>query len=201
MEKQLQVVKLGCAIYLIYGLLMVFNLGVFLPPVPLKMIFIGAFALILSVWNFKQSKKLYRYLLLYGISIVFTAAFFLEIFLSQTERFSLENTNTLDYLSLAAILLLTVVLLYLSFQNKNQKIRVNLLPLVVIALVWLGSIFEGIYLAEIGVIAIGASFYYVFQTSEEVFDKDEFLGVKVFFCGAAGIYSLTILSDLILFLI
>lgn len=198
MEKQLRIVKLGCAIYLIYGLLMIFNLGVFLPPLPLKMIFIGAFALIFSIWNYKQNKKLYRYLFLYGISVVFTATFFLEVILKQADRFSLENTNILDYLNIASMLLLTIVLLYLSFQNNDKKVRVNLFPLVVIALLWLDSFFPKLFLAEIGVIALGGSFLYVFQTSNKIFDKDELLGVKLFFCGAALIYAITIISRITL---
>jgi hypothetical protein len=77
MEQQLRIVKLGAAVYLVYGLLMLLDLGVFLPPVPLKMLFISFFACYLGLLNYKKYSKLYRYLLLYGLALILSAVFFL----------------------------------------------------------------------------------------------------------------------------
>ena len=200
MEQQLRIVKLGAAVYLVYGLLMLLDLGVFLPPVPLKMLFISFFACYLGMLNYKKYSKLYRYLILYGLALILSAVFFLEIVFSQTDRFVLEESNTLDYVALAIQILLSVLLLYLSFQNKNQKVRINILPILVLLSVWIDSFFPDYFIADIAQIVLGASFLYVFQTSYKDYSTDELAGLRIFFVGVAMVYTLTLISQLILFL-
>ncbi len=200
MEQQLRIVKLGAAVYLVYGLLMLLDLGVFLPPVPLKMLFISFFACYLGLLNYKKYSKLYSYLLLYGLALILSAVFFLEIVFSQTDRFVLEESNTLDYVALAIQILLSALLLYLSFQNKNQKVRINILPILVLLCVWIDSFFPDYFIADIAQIVLGASFLYVFQTSDKDYSTDELAGLRIFFVGVAMVYTLTLISQLILFL-
>lgn len=196
MEKQLQIVKLGCIIYLVYGLFTLLELGVFLPPTPLKLVFIAAFALILGVRNFRKNKKLYFYLILYGISVLLTTAFFLEIFLNTEARIQLEEANVLDFTSLASLILLTIILFYLTFQNINQKARFNILPLLVIIAIWLDSFFPNFYISNGIFIFFGLMLYLTMQRSNLDYSEDELLGIRIFFIGIAGIYLITSISEI-----
>lgn len=126
MEQLRKVVAVGCLTYLLYGLISYFQLGVFLPPLPLKpFLFIG-FA-IFGIVNAVQSgiKKLDVLFYLWVMLISFFNQSFLELFFSTQEMLAFQDSIEIVFQLIAVILfVLFNSFIIHAFQKLNPSFAI-----------------------------------------------------------------------------
>lgn len=123
MEQLRKVVTVGCLTYVLYGLISWFQLGTFLPPLPVKpFLFLGfaIFGLVNAVQSSIKLLDIAFYLWLVFISVINQS--FLEILLSTPQISSFQETIEVFFQFIAVLLFIwfnTLIILSLRKINYN----------------------------------------------------------------------------------
>jgi hypothetical protein len=131
MEQLRKVVAVGCLTYVMYGLISWFQLGVFLPPLPIKpFLFIGfaVFGLVSAVRSGIKALDVSFYLWLIFISVINQG--FLELIVSSPQVVSFQDSGEV-FFQLIAVLLFIVfnVLIILSLRKVKPSFTIYFLIL------------------------------------------------------------------------
>lgn len=117
-----KVVALGCLTYILYGLISWFQLGVFLPPLPVKpYLFLGfaVFGLVFAVRTGIKALNLSFYLWLIFISVINQS--FLELLLSTSQLISFQESVEVLF-QLIAVVLFIVFNTFLIISLQRVKV-------------------------------------------------------------------------------
>lgn len=95
MEALRKTVSIGCLIYGIYGLVSLFDLGTFIPPIPIKPFIFAAFLIAYVLVSRQDFSPLLRIsLLIWMMSLIFVGQYFVEIFFDyETVNFYINNVE------------------------------------------------------------------------------------------------------------
>lgn len=132
MEQLRKVVAVGCLTYVLYGLVSWFQLGTFLPPLPVKpFLFLGfaIFGLVSAVRSGINALDVSFYLWLGFISIINQS--FLELLLSTPQLITYQESLEIIFELIAVLLYLSFnVLVILSLRKINKKFTLYFLLLI-----------------------------------------------------------------------
>lgn len=195
MESSRKIVLSIVLIYFIYGLGTVVQYGQFLPPLPLNEVFIGLIATILGVKHFKKSKKLYGYLIFFGVTTLMFSNFFLEIVLNYSTQ-EAYSKNFDNYTELLKLVLLSVLLIYLSFIRINRTIRFNALPFLVLIGILVGSFLENILITQISFSLFAVVLFIVERQCGNNYEERETYPLELFFVGMGFIHLQDLVANL-----
>lgn len=154
-----KVLSIGVLTYLVFGLVSLFQLGVFLPPLPLKSILILAFSFVSLLIDNKSPKSL-RYLL--GGFILFYVgahASFWEVFLGYKGYAQIQKGIEIYFLLIAAILLPIFNYLFLLSLVNAARLR---LVLHVVLLLFVPTFVVAPTIATIDLALVGMAILYFF---------------------------------------
>jgi hypothetical protein len=135
MEQLRKVVAVGCLTYVLYGLISWFQLGVFLPPLPIKpFIFLGfaIFGLVSAARSGLKALDVSFYLWLVLISV--TNQSFLELFVSTPQIITFQD-NVEVFFQLIAVVLFIVFNVLIIFSLRKVKLSFAIYFLILTALV------------------------------------------------------------------
>lgn len=194
MEASRKTVLIFILIYFIYGVMSFFQFQAFVVPIVASEIFVGILAIVLATLNFKKDKKLYFYLIVFGLASLLFAPTILEIFLNQAEHIRF-NDELSDIVALIELIFLTILLFYLGFQRIQKKIQVSLVPILVIVGIWTASFTGVIWLHQLCLALFAIILFWVEFNSKD--DKKELLptfALNLFFIGMGGIVGLDLLT-------
>lgn len=132
MEQLRKVVAAGCLTYVLYGLISWFQLGVFLPPLPVKpFLFLGfvIFGLVNAIQAGVRVLDISFYLWLIFISVINQS--FLELLLSTPQLMSFQGSIEVVFQLMAVILFVTFnVLVILSLRKTNKNFMLYFILLI-----------------------------------------------------------------------
>ena len=170
--------------------------GAFIPFVPLKELLVGALAVYLGLSQFKKDKKPYLYLLFYGFVTLLFSDFTLEVLLNTEERLSLEN-EVIDYVELAKLVVFCVLLLHLALERIENKIRINILPVLsLVGLVTLSILNLSIY-ASLATLPLAIGLYINYFRLEEVaVETDKLHALKMWIVGITAMECIDLIAML-----
>ncbi|MEX1191384.1 MAG: hypothetical protein WEA99_05370 [Brumimicrobium sp.] len=143
MEQLRKVVAVGCLTYVLYGLISWFQLGVFLPPLPVKpFIFLGF--ILFGLVNAIQSgfNKLDGSFYLWIVLVAVINQSFLELFLSTPELINFQDSIEVFFELLAVFLFIlfnTLIIISLRRINYNFTLYFLILTILVIMIFALPS--------------------------------------------------------------
>lgn len=176
MEKLRKTVLSGALIYALYGLISLFNLGVFIPPIPLKPFLFSAFLLAYVLVSRQDYSPLLRIsLLIWMMSLIFVGQYFVEIFFDvKTIDFYLNNVEPFVLIgSITAFIAFT----YKIVSEMNYSSYQYYLPIIISsAIIPLTIILKDQIVFDWGMIAV-AILIFVFerinkeQNTEEKLEK------------------------------
>src|SRR5690554_3601869 len=134
MENLRKTVLVGCLIYGLYGLTSLFNLGVFIPPLPLKPFLFTVFLFSYIFVSRQDFAPLLRIsLLIWMTTLIFIGQYFIEVFFDyETVYFYLNNVEPFILMgSIAAFIALVYKLVsemhYTSFKYLTPIVISGLL--------------------------------------------------------------------------
>jgi len=163
-----KILTLGVLTYLVFGLVSLFQLGVFLPPMPLKSVLILAVVLVALILD-KSGPKGIR-LLLGGLTVLYVGAHttFWELFLNY-ETYALIQQDIETYFLLITALLLPIFnYLFLLSLVDTKKLRL-ILHVTLLLFVPFFIIYPSIYTIDLAL--IGMAILYFFIGYSPFFDK------------------------------
>jgi hypothetical protein len=154
-----KVLSIGVLTYLVFGVVSLFQLGIFLPPLPLKSILILIFVL-LSLSIDKNSPKSLRFLL-GGFTLFYVGAHasFWEVFISHQSYAQIQEGIETYFLLIAAILLPIFNYLFLLSLVNEARLR---LILHVVLLLFVPTFIVAPTIATIDLALIGMAILYFF---------------------------------------
>ena len=154
-----KVLTIGVLTYLVFGLVSLFQLGVFLPPLPLKSFLILAFTLVSLLIDNKSPKSL-RFLL-GGFTLFYVGAHasFWEVFISHQSYAQIQEGIETYFLLIAAILLPIFNYLFLLSLVNEARLR---LILHVVLLLFVPTFIMAPTIATIDLALIGMAILYFF---------------------------------------
>lgn len=154
-----KVLSIGVLTYLVFGVVSLFQLGIFLPPLPLKSILILIFVL-LSLSIDKNSPKSLRFLL-GGFTLFYVGAHasFWEVFISHQSYAQIQEGIETYFLLIAAILLPIFNYLFLLSLVNEARLR---LILHVVLLLFVPTFIMAPTIAAIDLALIGMAILYFF---------------------------------------
>lgn len=168
MEQLRKIVTVGCLSYVLYGLMSWFQLGTFLPPLPVKpFLFLGfaIFGLVNAVQSGIKLLDIAFYLWLVFISVLNQS--FLELLLSSQQIISFQDSIEV-FFQLVAVVLFVVVNTFIIISLQKVKIIFFIYFLILISFVIMIFVVPGYVGMEESL--IGMSILY-FVTSRFTVDK------------------------------
>lgn len=179
-----KVVALGCLTYILYGLISWFQLGVFLPPLPVKpYLFLGfaVFGLVFAVRTGIKALNLSFYLWLIFISVINQS--FLELLLSTSQLISFQESVEVLF-QLIAVVLFIVFNTFLIISLQRVKVIFFVYFFILISLVIMIFVIPGYVGLEESMIVM-ATLY--FLSSRFAVDKlnDSAESTVILFTGVA----------------
>ncbi|SFT37324.1 hypothetical protein SAMN05216474_0179 [Lishizhenia tianjinensis] len=189
-----KLVGLTTILYLIMALQSLLGLGVFLPILPLKEVLVALMAIALGVMNWRKDKKPYAYLLFYGLIGLLFSNFTLEILLSAEERIQF-NKEVSDFIGLAQLILMSILLFYLSLERIAEKIRFNLFPFLTLIAIVLINFFGEKSWEALAILPLSLAFYIQYhKADEDQINADKYHAIKMWFTGFAVLGAIDILA-------
>ncbi|RYM32071.1 hypothetical protein ERX46_15420 [Brumimicrobium glaciale] len=179
MEALRKTVIIGCLIYGLYGLVSLFDLGTFIPPIPIKPFVFAAFLIAyVSVSRQDYSPLLRIGLLIWMMTLIFVGQYFVEIFFDyDMVDFYVNNVEPFVLMgSVAAFIAMTYKLVgELGYRSIKYY-----LPIVIsAALIPLTIIFKDQIVFDWGMVIV-AFFFFVFErTNKAVVTDDKY--EKIFY--------------------
>ncbi len=163
-----KVLSIGVLTYLVFGVVSLFQLGIFLPPLPLKYILILIFVL-LSLSIDKNSPKSLRFLL-GGFTLFYVGAHasFWEVFISHQSYAQIQEGIETYFLLIAAILLPIFNYLFLLSLVNEARLR---LILHVVLLLFVPTFVMAPTIATIDLALIGMAILYFFVGFSSIVQK------------------------------
>lgn len=159
MENLRKTVLVGCLIYGLYGLVSLFDLGVFIPPLPLKPFLFAVFLIVyISVSRQDFSPLLRISLLVWMTSLVFVGQYFVEVFFEYSMvDFCLNNVEPFILMgSIAAF----IALVYKLVGEMGYTALKYYLPILISAtLIPLTIFFKDQIIFDWGIVTIAVLLY------------------------------------------
>lgn len=172
MEVLRKTVIISCLIYGLYGLLSLLNLGVFIPPLPIKPLLYILFLLVyIAVSRYDYSPLLRIALLIWMTSLVFVGQYFVElIFDYTTVDFYLNNVEPFVLMgSIAAFILLVYKL---ASEMGYTSLKYYLLISIAAALIPLTILVKDRIVFDWGISAV-AFLFYLFEWFRKEVEMEE----------------------------
>lgn len=132
MEQLRKVVAVGCLTYFIYGITSAFQLGTFLPPIPLKPFLYLLFVVVGLVYTLRFKTHFISYALLSWLVLyALNSHAFLEISLNTKSMLYYEEYISV-FVSLVMMLMYTLHSVFLLFGvvKENKRLAILFLPLI-----------------------------------------------------------------------
>jgi hypothetical protein len=172
MEALRKTVIIGCLIYGLYALVSLFDLGTFIPPIPIKPFVFAAFLIAyVSVSRQDYSPLLRIGLLIWMMTLIFVGQYFVEIFFDyDMVDFYVNNVEPFVLMgSVAAFIAMTYKLVgELGYRSIKYY-----LPIVIsAALIPLTIIFKDQIVFDWGMVIV-AFFFFVFERTNKVVVTDD----------------------------
>ncbi|HLV41722.1 MAG TPA: hypothetical protein VKY37_05560 [Brumimicrobium sp.] len=167
MEVLRKAVIIGCLVYGLYGLVSLFDLGVFIPPLPIKPFLFAAFLIVyVSVSRQDFSPLLRISLLVWMMTLIFVGQYFVETFFDYTTvDLYLNNVEPVILMgSIAAF----IALVYKLVSEIGYTSLKYYLPIVIsAALIPLTIIFKDQIVFDYGIITVALMLFLVERLKKE----------------------------------
>ena len=176
MEALRKTVVIGCLIYGLYGLVSLFDLGTFIPPIPFKpFIFIAFLIAYVSVSRNDFSPLLRISLLVWMMSLIFVGQYFVETFFDY-EMVNFYINNVEPFVLMGAISAFIAMVYKLVGEMGYRSIKFYLPIIISAAIIPLTIIVKDQIAFDWGMIII-AILFFIFEklkngvTTEEKYEK------------------------------
>jgi hypothetical protein len=126
-----KIVSILCLTYIVYGITSFFQLGTFLPPIPLKPFIYLLFVCLGIYYGLRSGASIVSYALLGWLSLfAFNSNAFLEVIMNTSQLINYEkNVSVFVSLALMIVFLIHAFLLLFSIARQDKRYSVFFIPL------------------------------------------------------------------------
>lgn len=172
MEALRKTITIGCLIYGLYGLISLFDLGTFIPPLPVKPFLFAAFLIAyVSVSRQDFSPLLRISLLVWMMALIFVGQYFVEVFFDyEMTDFYLNNVEPFVLMgSIAAFIAMN----YKLVGEMGYRSLKYYLPIIIsAAIIPLTIVFKDQLVFDWGMITL-AFLFFIFERTSKVNNREE----------------------------
>lgn len=159
MEALRKTVIIGCLVYGLYGLISLFDLGVFIPPLPIKPFLFAIYLIVYVSVSRKDFSPLLRIsLLVWMMTLIFVGQYFVEIFFDYATVDM--YLNSVEPVILMGSITAYIALVYKMVGEMGYTAIKYYLPIVIsAALIPLTIVFKDQIVFDLGIITVAFMFF------------------------------------------
>jgi hypothetical protein len=174
MEALRKTVLVGCLIYGLYGLMSLFLLGTFIPPLPIKPFIFAAFLIAYVLVSRQDFSPLLRIsLLVWMVTLIFVGQYFVEFFFDyQTVDFYINNVE--PFVLMGSISAFVALVYKLVGEIGYRSIKYYLPIVISAALIPLTILFKDQIVFDWGMVLVVFLFFVFERTNKGSLTEDKY---------------------------